>query len=104
MALDELNPNFDKRYRFVQPELRRTRAKYASPVASANLNFEFNATCNDIQALYNDIATLKTKYEDRLDRIYETGSTFPPSDNVLSIQEVAIELKKLRSRVENLRE
>lgn len=104
MALDELNPNFDKRFRFVQPELKRTRAYYAAPLDSSDINFVFNATLNDIQNLYNDIQTLRSKSDDRLDRIYETGTTIPTDINVYSIEELSIELKKLRFRIKALGE
>lgn len=98
-----INPDFEARYKLIQPETRRVRSAYRSPIRSANLNLFQNSLVNDINSLYNEIDSIKTKIDDRFDKIYEEGADLTNSESINSIRYYLEELTRIRTRINNLK-
>ena len=104
MAIDPLNPNFESRYRLVQPETSRPRIPYRSPISSEANALFMNATVNDITNLYLSISSIKNDIDEKFDQLFNSGFLINGSEHVNSIEESSTEILKLKSRIQTLSE
>lgn len=103
MQKDEINPDFDRVNIIVQPETKRCRAAYLSPISSFDLNQFYNTCANDIANLYLKVENLKTKANSKLKKISDTNIGEINSETIESIYYYMSELELIKSQISKLR-
>lgn len=101
---DYIDPDFDQRNEFVQPQARVFRAPYRSPLDSEDLNLHHNSVARDIEYLYDRLAAIDAEIKTKFELLYELGAIgFSDDATLKTIPEYAFDLKYIRQEIENLK-
>lgn len=97
MTDSNTNPDFEKRYKFLQPGFQRSRAAYRSPLDSEGYNLHQGLSLMDILALYNQFGNIDNILEARVNELYEGFDDLQVE--LESIEGYAAELGSLRQEI-----
>lgn len=96
--LDYLDPDFEATKVFLQPQTKRVRSAFRSPISSSDLSFFYNNVAIDMSELYTQYQGLSEDILNTFKTIVETGL-----DGTKSIQEYASDLADIRLQIEKLK-
>jgi hypothetical protein len=104
LEINYINPDFEQREKFIQPQTQRSRAPYRSPISSVSLNLSYNSVVEDIDYLYARLEAIDLDFKDRFQKLYNDGGIEFEAGIVLeAIYQYSLNLKYLRQEIENLR-
>ena len=99
----ELDPDFDKREVFIQPQTRRHRSAYRSPISSEDMNLHHQDAVSDINYLYTKLDAIQADWEAKLVEFVETGQyEYQTGETLLSLYQYLDELKVIRQEIEGM--
>ena len=99
----ELDPDFDKREVFIQPQTRRHRSAYRSPISSEDMNLYHQDAVSDINYLYTKLDAIQAEWQTRVDEFVYLGQyEYQTGETLLSLREYLNELKIIRQEIEGM--
>lgn len=103
MIIDSLsNPDFARRYYYLQPNANRERAAFYAPIDSENMSLRSGLTQQDIEFLYSKYDTLAAKIEEAMEALYDERF-YDFSDTGENLEEYGLKLSRIRQEIAQLK-